>query len=128
MSLKSFHIVFLAVCGLLFVALASGKWNEGSLLLLWTGRLGLVALIPYAIWFGRKFRQLSALLIGLTLPSGIGMREASACAVCFGDPASPMTQGMKAGIIFLTGVVGGVLFTIAVVAVTWYLRARKISQ
>lgn len=48
------------------------------------------AMIPAAVWVG--------------LPAG-----AKACAVCVGDPDSPLTQGMVAGVLFLLIVVLGVL-------------------
>jgi hypothetical protein len=43
--------------------------------------------------------------------------QATACAVCFGAPDSPMTQGLNAGILFLLGVVILVLSGIAGFAV-----------
>lgn len=36
-------------------------------------------------------------------------KTALACAVCFGDPASPMTQGMNSGILVLLALSGVVL-------------------
>ena len=50
-----------------------------------------------------------------------------ACAVCFGDPDSSLTQGAKAGILILLGVIGTVLTTIAGVALFWVRRARLLQ-
>ena len=47
-----------------------------------------------------------------------------ACAVCFGDPNSKMSQGLFAAIYLLLGVVAFVLGSIAVTALTWAKRAK----
>ncbi len=51
-----------------------------------------------------------------------------ACAVCFGNPASPLSKGAVAGALFLLGVVLVVLLGILVTAFVWARRARQISQ
>lgn len=53
--------------------------------------------------------------------------KAFSCAVCFGDPASPLTQGAKAGIIFLAVMVYMVVMTMGGVALFWWSRARKLA-
>jgi len=50
-----------------------------------------------------------------------------ACAVCFGDPNSKMTQGAIAGVLFLLGVIGCVLAGIAATIVVWARRAKKLE-
>lgn len=50
-----------------------------------------------------------------------------ACSVCFGDPASPLVQGAKNGVIFLAVVIYAVLFTMAGIAFYWYRRAKALS-
>ena len=52
---------------------------------------------------------------------------AQACAVCFGDPDSATTQGARAGILILLGVVGTVLTWIVGVTLFWIRRARRRS-
>lgn len=47
------------------------------------------------------------------------------CPSCFGDPDSPMTEGMNAGILLLLGVTGGVLGMIA--TFFFYLRKRWVE-
>ncbi len=50
-----------------------------------------------------------------------------ACSVCYGDPASPLTEGAKAGVLFLGAVIVGLLAAIAGVIVFWARRARKLE-
>jgi hypothetical protein len=51
----------------------------------------------------------------------------NACAVCFGDPSSPLTLGAKAGVFFLLGVVVVVLGAIVGVGIFWARRARLLE-
>jgi heme/copper-type cytochrome/quinol oxidase subunit 2 len=53
---------------------------------------------------------------------------ASACSVCFGDPASPMVKGAKMGVIFLAVTIYAVLFTMAGVVFYWIRRARALER
>ncbi len=74
----------------------------------------------------RVFRHLSPVVLacwGTLLYS----RTAAACAVCFGSPDSAMTQGAKAGILILLGVIGVVLMWIVAVTVFWIRRARRLQ-
>ena len=50
-----------------------------------------------------------------------------ACSVCFGDPNSSLTQGAKAGIVFLLVIVGMVLGAIVGIALYWAHRARMLE-
>lgn len=50
-----------------------------------------------------------------------------ACAACGGDPASPLTKGVLAGVLFLLGVIVFVLLGIATTVWSWSRRAKKIS-
>ena len=54
-------------------------------------------------------------------------KELLACAVCFGDPNSPMVHGALAGVWFLLGVVGFVLSSIVGVTFYWIRRARLVQ-
>lgn len=51
-----------------------------------------------------------------------------ACSVCFGDPASPMSKGVIAGVYFLMGVVVFILGSIAFLAIRWSRRAKDIEK
>ena len=52
---------------------------------------------------------------------------AQACAVCFGDPSSPLTLGAKAGVAFMLGVLVVVLGGIFAVAIFWSRRAKRVQ-
>lgn len=50
-----------------------------------------------------------------------------ACAVCFGDPDSPMAKGVVAGVIVLVGVVSVVLLGFAGTGLFWAHRSRRLA-
>ena len=50
-----------------------------------------------------------------------------ACPVCWGDAASPMVDGAKAGVAFLLVIIVGVLVAIALIARSWARRARELD-
>ena len=73
----------------------------------------------------------SKTLIGLVLAiAGLFAltAEADACAVCFGDPESPMAQGVVWGVLVLVAIVGFVLTGITGIAVFWMYRGRRLAQ
>ncbi len=51
-----------------------------------------------------------------------------ACSVCFGDPGSLATKGVKGAILFLLVVVFCVLGGITTTAFLWARRARQIGR
>ena len=51
-----------------------------------------------------------------------------ACSVCYGDPNSPMTKGVEAGVLVLLGVVGTVLLLLASLLLFWMRRASKLGE
>ena len=57
----------------------------------------------------------------------LSAQPALACSVCFGDPTSPMTQGVHAGVLVLLGVVGVVLTGLASLLLFWMRRAGKLT-
>ena len=74
--------------------------------------------------FGLR-RLTSALLVcAATLSSS---DSSLACAVCFGDPNAAITQGAKAGMLILLGVIGTVLTGILGVTLFWIRRARRLQ-
>ena len=57
----------------------------------------------------------------------LGAQPALACAVCYGDPNSGMTQGAQAGVLVLLGVVGAVLTGLASLLIFWMRRAARLE-
>lgn len=73
----------------------------------------------------KLFRSLFVLLacsIGMIVPDFV-----QACAVCFGDPSSPLTIGAKAGVLFMIGVLGVVLGGI-LAAIIFFIHRSRIVQ
>lgn len=62
------------------------------------------------------------------LVMGSAVREAQACAVCFGDPDSAMAQGVVWGVLVLVGIVGFVLAGVAGTALFWLHRSRRLGS
>ena len=74
-------------------------------------------------------RQVSAslaLLLGFVVL--LCAHPALACSVCYGDPGSPMVQGVQAGVLVLLGVVATVLVGLASLLIFWMRRASKLSE
>ena len=65
------------------------------------------------------------LILGLLL--FMSWEQVFACAVCFGDPNSPLTHGARAAVWVLLGVITFVLLAIAGVAMYWVRRARLLE-
>jgi len=53
--------------------------------------------------------------------------QAFACAVCFGDPNSPMARAALAGAVVLVGVVAAVLTGIGILGFKWMRRESKLA-
>lgn len=92
------------------------------------GLAGLAALIPYYRWFQKKMGKLALAILGTLSLYSFLERPAQACAVCFGDPNSALSKGIKAGVVLLVLVVGGVLGAILSIGITWARRAKMISE
>ena len=60
--------------------------------------------------------------IGMIVPDFV-----QACAVCFGDPSSPLTIGAKAGVLFMIGVLGVVLGGIFAAVIYFIHRSRLVQ-
>ena len=55
-------------------------------------------------------------------------QPALACSVCFGgDPSASMNQGVRAGMLILMGVIGGVLAALASLFLFWMRRAARLA-
>ena len=73
-----------------------------------------------------RFRALR--ILAPCLCTLLSAQSALACAVCFGAPDSSLTQGAKAGILILLGVVATVLTGIVAVTLFWVRRARALEE
>ena len=51
-----------------------------------------------------------------------------ACPVCLGDPSDPLSQGLRAGMLVLLGVVGVVLTGLASLLLFWMRRAANLRN
>lgn len=72
-----------------------------------------------------KARCLYAVAVFVAAVAAAG--DSWACSVCYGDPNSPMVQGMKAGIFVLLGCIGAVLLGFASLFIYWIYRSRHIT-
>ena len=50
------------------------------------------------------------------------------CAVCYGDPESPMTHGMNMGVLTLMGFIGFVLCIIGFSIVVISIKTKKVTS
>ena len=50
------------------------------------------------------------------------------CAVCYGDPESPMTHGMNMGVLTLMGFIGFVLCIIGFSIVVISIKTKKVTN
>ena len=73
----------------------------------------------------QPFRMALTILIFTTVIASA--QSAMACSVCYGDPNSPMTHGVQAGVLVLLGVVGVVLMLLASMLLFWMSRAAKLE-
>lgn len=132
MSLKAFHIFFIVLA--VALAVGFGVWgiqdyatsqSRVNLGLAASSFLGAGALTAYLLWFLRKIKKSGLLFFFLSLL--FSDRTLWACSVCFGDPHSDTSKGLKLAVLFLIGVVGVVLTAIASIAFRWAHRAHKTS-
>jgi hypothetical protein len=113
MSLKHFHLLFIFIATLVsfffgFWAIhgAMNRTHAGYFLL---GALSLVAgicLILYSVQFLKKFKGM-AIIACVSVLTMTG--PASACSVCYGNPASALSKGLNMGIICLLAILSIVL-------------------
>jgi len=131
MSLKAFHIFFIAMSAILCLGVGATRAQAfmaaGDVVALVQGcaALGIGAgLLFYGRSFLKKTKGIGYLTFVFLL---LGPASADACSVCFGDPESPQGQAMKAGILVLLGVIGAVLTAFAGLFLYWMSRSRRLS-
>lgn len=74
------------------------------------------------------YRRAAGLALAASLLTGPLTAAVNACAVCTGDPTSPMAQGAAAGVLALVAIVGCVLAGIVGVTGFWFVRARRLAR
>lgn len=78
--------------------------------------------------FGHGWRP-RLLTCGFALVAlGSAASQARACAVCFGDPNSPLVKGAFAGVMVLVGVISFVLVGVAGTGMYWIHRGRRLAR
>ena len=131
MSLKAFHLFFVFIATVLCAGF--GGWSIGeyrafgntTYLYLAIGSMVVtVALVIYFPWCVKKLKEMSYLLLALSLA---GTSDAMACATCFGDPNSPMVKGVNSGILFLLGLITFIVVVCWGLFIYWQLRAKRLA-
>ena len=118
MSLKSFHIFFILVS----IALCFGLGFWGVRFNWILGAVGFVAALVLIFYFRtvlKKYKNIGLMLwcAFLVLPG-----PSLACSVCYGDPNSQMSKGLRMAVLALLAVVVVVLAFFA--AFIFYLKNR----
>lgn len=70
----------------------------------------------------RNMMLMASFMLVMAMPEKL-----HACAVCFGDPSSPLVQGAKYGVMFLAGVIYVLLFSMLGVVFYWFKRAQALE-
>lgn len=95
------------------------------------GLVGALLLYRYLKYFLAKYSRVLALalaILGSSLFVPAFSRKLYACATCFQDPDSPLTQGTIWGVWFLLAVIVGVLLSIIFIARGWVKRSRVLKM
>ena len=77
-------------------------------------------------WARARIKIASTFLICLASISSAP--TAMACSVCYGDPNSPLTKGVDAGVLVLLAFVGVILLLLASLLVFWTRRAAHLGE
>ena len=133
MSLKIFHLVFIAASVLLMLGLSfwslNAWWTSNSatwLLLTFLAVAGGGMLIIYANRFLQKVRKLG-IVSGVITTSLLLPTDVLACTVCLGNTDSMLRSGMNMGILVLLGVTGCMLLGFSTFFIYLARRARLVQ-
>ena len=72
--------------------------------------------------------RLTGRVAGLCIVLMFLAHAAAACPVCFGNPDSPMAEGVNNGILVLLGFVGFVQIGFLALFLSIYFRARRLRR
>jgi amino acid transporter len=137
-SLRAFHVVFIALSALLCVAF--GAWAaRGSRSGLAAGAIvAALCLVAYGVWFSRKTwstgeerarrrKRLRGLVLVLSVAAALLLdaRPAAACSACYGEADGPMIDAARLGVWLLFGIVLVVQFAFAAFFLVLRRRARE---
>ena len=123
-SIKTIHLFFIMCATLLSIFL--GLWilhSTESKIYAIGSFLGAIALICYGWQFRKKLKTLC--LLAVLMNFYLTLTPAWSCSVCMGDPASPLTKGLKNGILTLLFIIGLVLTGFIALFTNIYLRVKK---
>ena len=133
MSLKLFHIVFIAVSTLM--CLVVGLWAvdayraDGAATWIALAAFafgGGAFLVVYGNRFLAKFRKLG--IAGLLAAGTLGVPgDVLACAVCLGNTQSSLRDGMNAGILALLGFALFMIVSFAVFFIYLWRKAKSVA-
>lgn len=106
---------------------ATGEWQ--SLGIVAIGAIGLPILAGYLKWFLKKYSKLLSVVVASLGGAwiGSGVSDLWACAVCYKDPDSLVTQSAIVGVWFLLAVILTALVSIVLIARNWVKRARELN-
>lgn len=132
MSLKYFHIFFIAIASLL--AFYFSYWCLESYA---TGEKGYLAygvlsftvgigLILYGRSVFKKFKDVGFFtVLGFALLMG---SDAVACSTCYGDPDHPVSKALTASVLFLLGTIALVLIGFLALIIHYNVRSRTLTK
>lgn len=129
MSLKFFHIFFITICLIFSGFLIYLSEVTSNHLIFFTGVFLLLALVPYSLWFLKKIKTLTLILISVA--TALSSKTLEACAVCYADNSAASLQTIQAtkiGIVFVGAVIVSVLGMIAFTGMIWAKRAKQIQE
>ncbi len=132
MSLKAFHLFFIALSVLLCIGFAVWALDRYSatqaaeyLVVAPVSFLTAAALGWYGIMFVRKMKHLPVLVIAIV---ALAPRAALACPVCYGNPDSLLAQGVTKGVVALLGITVVVLGGFAAFFISVIRRIRAAER
>lgn len=127
MSLKAFHIAFIALATLLALWLAAWAAGHGFPLLAGGAGAAAAGLVVYGIWFLRKMKGVSLLALPVMAALAAAASwapSAAACPVCFGEAEAPIFDGARWSVVFLGGLTYLLMAGAAAVVIALRRRVR----